>query len=207
MSCTASRVAMRSPSTFVSSISRQSSVGADDTGARRPRPALFTSASTAAEAVARRRDQPHDVVLDAHVGLHDRHAVDADLLGEPLEPVHAARADREPRALGRERPRHRGADPARCAGHDHASAVEYGRHACSLRPLTCTVKSGESSRMPIDLSYIGKKLGGVTQSWNQKDVMLYALGVGCGREQLPFVYERDLKVLPTFAVVPAFPPC
>ena len=59
--------------------------------------------------------------------------------------------------------------------------------------------------MPIDLSYIGKKLGGVTQSWNQKDVMLYALGVGCGREQLPFVYERDLKVLPTFAVIPAFP--
>jgi len=59
--------------------------------------------------------------------------------------------------------------------------------------------------MPIDLSYIGKKLGGVTQSWDQKDVMLYALGVGCGREQLPFVYERDLKVLPTFAVVPAFP--
>jgi acyl dehydratase len=59
--------------------------------------------------------------------------------------------------------------------------------------------------MPIDLSYIGKKLGGVEQSWNQKDVMLYALGIGCGREDLPFVYERDLKVLPTFAVIPAFP--
>src|SRR5215470_101332 len=59
--------------------------------------------------------------------------------------------------------------------------------------------------MPIDLSYIGRKLGGVTQSWNQKDVMLYGLGIGCGREELPFVYERDLKVLPTFAVVPAFP--
>src|SRR5580765_6113581 len=59
--------------------------------------------------------------------------------------------------------------------------------------------------MPIDLSYIGKKLGGVEQSWDQKDVMLYALGIGCGREDLPFVYERDLKVLPTFAVIPAFP--
>jgi acyl dehydratase len=59
--------------------------------------------------------------------------------------------------------------------------------------------------MPIDLSYIGRKLGGVTQSWNQKDVMLYALGIGCGREELPFVYERELKVLPTFAVIPAFP--
>jgi len=59
--------------------------------------------------------------------------------------------------------------------------------------------------MPIDLSYIGRKLGGVTQSWNQKDVMLYGLGIGCGREDLQFVYERDLKVLPTFAVIPAFP--
>src|SRR5262249_50315225 len=59
--------------------------------------------------------------------------------------------------------------------------------------------------MPIDLSYIGKKLGGVTQSWNQKDVMLYGLGVGCGREELPFVCDRDLKALATFAVVPAFP--
>src|SRR5512132_3811330 len=59
--------------------------------------------------------------------------------------------------------------------------------------------------MPIDLSYIGRKLGGVTQSWDQKDVMLYGLGVGCGREELQFVYERDLKVLPTFAVIPAFP--
>ena len=59
--------------------------------------------------------------------------------------------------------------------------------------------------MPIDLSYIGKKLGGVTQSWNQKDVMLYGLGVGCGTEDLKFVYERDLEVLPTFAVIPAFP--
>jgi acyl dehydratase len=35
--------------------------------------------------------------------------------------------------------------------------------------------------------------------------MLYALGVGCGREELPFVYEKDLKVLPTFAVVASFP--
>ena len=34
--------------------------------------------------------------------------------------------------------------------------------------------------MPIDLSHIGKKLGSVTHSYTQRDVMLYALGVGCG---------------------------
>ena len=33
--------------------------------------------------------------------------------------------------------------------------------------------------------------------------MLYALGVGA--TELPFIYERNLKVLPTFAVIPAFP--
>ena len=32
--------------------------------------------------------------------------------------------------------------------------------------------------MPVDLSAIGKKLGSVTHSYTQRDVMLYALGVG-----------------------------
>ncbi len=59
--------------------------------------------------------------------------------------------------------------------------------------------------MPIDLSYVGKKLSPTTHTYTERDVMLYALGVGCGREELQFVYERDLKVLPTFAVIPAFP--
>ena len=37
--------------------------------------------------------------------------------------------------------------------------------------------------------------------------MLYALGVGAVPEgdDLPFVYENGLKVLPTFGVVPPFP--
>jgi acyl dehydratase len=36
-----------------------------------------------------------------------------------------------------------------------------------------------------------------------KDVMLYALGVGA--TELPLVYEKDLKVLPTMAVVMTYP--
>jgi acyl dehydratase len=59
--------------------------------------------------------------------------------------------------------------------------------------------------MPIDLSAIGKKLGSVTHSYTQRDVMLYALGVGCGTDDLKFTYERELEVLPTFAVIPSFP--
>ena len=59
--------------------------------------------------------------------------------------------------------------------------------------------------MPIDLSHIGKPLKTVSHSYTERDVMLYALGVGCGTDDLAFTYERDLKVLPTFAVVPSFP--
>jgi acyl dehydratase len=59
--------------------------------------------------------------------------------------------------------------------------------------------------MPIDLSYVGKTLDKVTYSYTERDVMLYALGIGCGREDLKFTYEKDLQVLPTFAVVASFP--
>ncbi|ALG73130.1 hypothetical protein VY88_17230 [Azospirillum thiophilum] len=50
-------------------------------------------------------------------------------------------------------------------------------------------------------------------SWSERDAMLYALGVGMGADpvansvdqrELPFVHERGLKLLPTFAIVPTF---
>ena len=59
--------------------------------------------------------------------------------------------------------------------------------------------------MSVDLSIVGKKLNPSKFQYVEKDVILYALGVGCGPEDLQFVYEGDLRVLPTFAVVPAFP--
>src|SRR5256884_4215851 len=59
--------------------------------------------------------------------------------------------------------------------------------------------------MPVDLTAVGKKLGAVTHTYTERDVMLYALGVGCGTDDLRFTYERDLQVLPTFAVIPSFP--
>lgn len=59
--------------------------------------------------------------------------------------------------------------------------------------------------MPIDLSYVGKRLEPVTHTYTERDVMLYALGVGVSTDELQFVYERELAALPTFAVVPSFP--
>src|SRR5437773_3783850 len=59
--------------------------------------------------------------------------------------------------------------------------------------------------MPVNLSYVGKRMEAVTHTYDERDVMLYVLGVGAGPDDLQFVYQRDLKVLPTFAVIPAFP--
>ena len=59
--------------------------------------------------------------------------------------------------------------------------------------------------MSLNLDIIGKKLEVEPFTYNQDTVILYALGVGAGVDELDFVYEKDLKVLPTFAVVPFIP--
>lgn len=59
--------------------------------------------------------------------------------------------------------------------------------------------------MPLDLSAVGKELPPTTFTYDERDVMLYALGVGATTDELDFVYEKNLKVLPTFGVIPAFP--
>src|SRR4051794_33129672 len=43
----------------------------------------------------------------------------------------------------------------------------------------------------------------IRHSYQARDTMLYALGVGCGPDpdDLRFVYERDLQALPTMASV------
>jgi acyl dehydratase len=59
--------------------------------------------------------------------------------------------------------------------------------------------------MAIDLGLVGEKLPPITFEYTDRDVMLYALGVGAGTDELQYVYERGLKVIPTFGVVPAHP--
>ena len=60
--------------------------------------------------------------------------------------------------------------------------------------------------MPISLDAIGKQLPPTTFEYSERDVMLYALGVGATPDdELQYVYEQGLKVIPTFGVVPAFP--
>ncbi|HEV8549930.1 MAG TPA: MaoC/PaaZ C-terminal domain-containing protein [Polyangiaceae bacterium] len=62
--------------------------------------------------------------------------------------------------------------------------------------------------MSLDLSSVGHSTAPFTYEYDWKTVVLYALGVGATREELDFLYEkRGPRVLPTFAVVPAYPAC
>src|SRR5690242_4644702 len=59
--------------------------------------------------------------------------------------------------------------------------------------------------MPLNLDAVGSESEPAERSWDSKDCLLYALGVGAGLDELEFTTENsidiDQKVLPTQAVV------
>jgi acyl dehydratase len=55
--------------------------------------------------------------------------------------------------------------------------------------------------MPIDPSAVGATGGPTERSWNSKDCLLYALGVGAGVDELNVTTEKSQEVLPSFAVI------
>lgn len=64
--------------------------------------------------------------------------------------------------------------------------------------------------MPIDpKKALGAELPAATAEWGADDVILYHLGVGAGTPptdagELEYSYEKNLKVLPSFGVIPVF---
>ncbi len=60
-----------------------------------------------------------------------------------------------------------------------------------------------TERKTLSPDVVGLELPASTFDYQERDVMLYALGIGA--KELPFIFERNLKVIPTFAVIPAFP--
>ena len=58
--------------------------------------------------------------------------------------------------------------------------------------------------MALNPDAIGKPLGPVTKDYTWKDVVLYALGVGAGFEEIDYCYEKNLKVLPSFSIAAVF---
>jgi acyl dehydratase len=55
--------------------------------------------------------------------------------------------------------------------------------------------------MALDPKAVGLEGTPTERGWTSKDTLLYALGVGCGVDQLPFTFEKNQVVLPTFAVI------
>ena len=60
--------------------------------------------------------------------------------------------------------------------------------------------------MSLDLAAVGYETEPFVFEYDWKTVALYALGVGCKRAELDYLYEaRGPLVLPSFAVVPTYP--
>ena len=54
--------------------------------------------------------------------------------------------------------------------------------------------------MALNLDAVGKKIGPLSSEYDWQKVVLYAIGVGAGFDELDYVYENRLKVIPSFAV-------
>jgi len=57
--------------------------------------------------------------------------------------------------------------------------------------------------MALNLEAVGKVWGPYEFAYNERDLMIYALGIGFTRESLEYVYEgsKDFKAFPTYGVV------
>jgi acyl dehydratase len=58
--------------------------------------------------------------------------------------------------------------------------------------------------MALNLAAKGKTIGPLERSYEERDVILYALGVGAGVSELEYCYEKRLKVIPSFSAALIF---
>jgi NAD(P)-dependent dehydrogenase (short-subunit alcohol dehydrogenase family)/acyl dehydratase len=58
--------------------------------------------------------------------------------------------------------------------------------------------------MALNLDAVGRKIGPVKKDYTWKDVVLYALGVGAGFDELEYCFEQTLKVIPSFSIASVF---
>jgi acyl dehydratase len=63
---------------------------------------------------------------------------------------------------------------------------------------------------PLDPGAVGTTTPPLRHTYRWQDVVLYALGIGARRSDLPFLYEgldEPMRVYPTYAVIPAYQAC
>ena len=58
--------------------------------------------------------------------------------------------------------------------------------------------------MALALNSIGKKIGPFVKDYDWKDIVLYAIGVGAGFDDLEYCYEERLKVIPSYSIGSVF---
>jgi len=58
--------------------------------------------------------------------------------------------------------------------------------------------------MALNLDAVGRKIGPKEKPYSWKDVVLYAMGVGAGFEDLEYCFEQKLKVIPSFSIASVF---
>jgi NAD(P)-dependent dehydrogenase (short-subunit alcohol dehydrogenase family)/acyl dehydratase len=58
--------------------------------------------------------------------------------------------------------------------------------------------------MALDMDAIGREIGPLKKEYDWKDVILYAIGVGAGVDELDYTYEKNLKVIPSFSIAAIF---
>jgi len=58
--------------------------------------------------------------------------------------------------------------------------------------------------MALDSNAIGRKIGPLKKNYDWRDVVLYAIGVGAGFDELEYAYEKNLKVIPSFSIASIF---
>jgi acyl dehydratase len=85
--------------------------------------------------------------------------------------------------------------------------VRENREAGGLPSLTRGTLAGNRRGMGLDASCAGLTSSVHEMSYEVKDVILYALGIGAKVDELDYLYEgRGPRVFPTFAVVPTYAP-
>jgi|DEB0MinimDraft_10_1074344.scaffolds.fasta_scaffold00423_4 acyl dehydratase len=82
--------------------------------------------------------------------------------------------------------------------------LAVGRSPSDVHPPKSVINEGDSD-MPLNPDAVGATGDVRTISWNSKDALLYAVGIGAGSADLAFTTENtsgvDQVVFPTFAVV------
>lgn len=58
------------------------------------------------------------------------------------------------------------------------------------------------AKINLEELLVGKKMEPRYMEYNWRDVALYALAVGAGRNDLMYTYEKYLKALPTYGTIP-----